>query len=82
MRMSISTTSGSQPPRLLDRLGAVGRLADHVDVLLGVEDHPEAGAHQRLVVGDQDADHSAQLSRTHLRTRRRAPRGPRASSPP
>ena len=32
-------------------------LADDLDVGLGLEDHPEAGAHQRLVVGDEDPDH-------------------------
>ena len=55
MRMSISTTSGLQPAGELDRLRAVGRLADDVEVVLGVEDHLEAGAHERLVVGDQHA---------------------------
>jgi hypothetical protein len=55
---------GRQATRLLDRRVAVGRLADDVDVLLGVEDHAEAGAHQRLVVGDQDADHSGSLATT------------------
>jgi hypothetical protein len=41
---------------LLDRLGAVGHLADHGDVLLDIQQHLEAGAHQRLVVGEQDLD--------------------------
>ena len=44
---------------------AVGGLADHVDVVLGVEDHAEAGAHERLVVGDQHA-HRAHAHRLHL----------------
>jgi hypothetical protein len=39
-----------------DRLVAVGRLADHLQAGLGVQDHPEPGPHQRLVVGDQDPD--------------------------
>ena len=38
------TTSGAQPRRLVDRLGAVGGLADDLDVGLGLEDHAEAGA--------------------------------------
>ena len=42
---------------------AVGGLADDVEVVLGVEDHAEAGAHQRLVVGDQHADGSCGLHR-------------------
>ena len=39
------------------RLVAVGRLADHGDVVLGVEQGPEPSPHQRLVVGDDDGDH-------------------------
>ena len=35
----------------VDRLDAVGRLADHVEVGLRVEDHREAAAHELLVVG-------------------------------
>ena len=56
MRTSIRTTSGAQ---LLDearRLAAVARLAHHLDVRLGFEDHPEAAADERLVVDQQDAD--------------------------
>jgi hypothetical protein len=45
-----------------DRLAAVGGLADHLEVGLGVQDHPEPGPHQRLVVGDQDPDHRWPLS--------------------
>ena len=46
---------GLQPARHVDRLHAVDGLADHLDVVLGVEDHLEAGADERLVVGDHDA---------------------------
>ena len=56
MRMSISTTSGSRRPALWIGLVAVGRLADDLDVGMVLEHEPEAGAHERLVVGDQDAD--------------------------
>jgi hypothetical protein len=71
----------------LHRLGAVGRLADHVEVVLGVEDHPEAGADEGLVVGDEDARHALTLSRSSSgrRARTRNPpfgRGPASSSPP
>jgi hypothetical protein len=38
-----------------DGLGAVAGLADDLHVLLGVEDHAEAAAHERLVVGDHHA---------------------------
>jgi hypothetical protein len=40
----------------LDAGPAVVGVADHVDVGLGVEDHREAVAHQRLVVNDGDPD--------------------------
>ena len=92
MRMSISTTSGVEPARLLDRLEAVGGLADDVEVVLGVEDHPEAGAHERLVVGDQDAHRahaaastvvSSATSGSFARIRKPPPRRrPASSSPP
>ena len=42
--------------RGVHRLRAVGRLADDLDVLLGVEDHPESRPNERLVVDDEDAD--------------------------
>ena len=87
MRMSISTTSGLQPARELDRLGAVGGLADDVEVVLGVEDHAEAGAHERLVVGDQHARHALDPLTLRQREARAdakaaAGRGPASSSPP
>ena len=47
---------GPGATRSVDGLGAILGLADHVEVGLGLEDHPKAGAHERLVVGDQDAD--------------------------
>ena len=57
MRMSMSTTSGRWPDDG-DRLVAVGRLAHDLDVVLGVEQDPEPGADQGLVVGEDDADHA------------------------
>ena len=38
---------------------AVSCFADDLDVALGVEDHPEPGPHQFLVISQDDADHSA-----------------------
>ncbi len=35
---------------------AVGGLADHLDAVLALEDHADAGAHERLVVDEEDAD--------------------------
>ena len=42
--------------RLVDRLEPVARLGDDVDVLFAREQHAEAGADHRLVVGDEHAD--------------------------
>ena len=39
-----------------DRLGAVLGLGDDLEVDLVVEDPAQAGAHERVIVGDQDAD--------------------------
>ena len=74
----------------LDRLQPVGRLADHLEVVLGVEDHPEAGAHERLVVGDQHAHgahataaSSSATSGSRARTKKPPPRRrPLSISPP
>jgi hypothetical protein len=40
----------------LDRLGAVRGLARDLDVVASVEDHAEAAADERLVVGEDDGD--------------------------
>ena len=53
--MSISTTSGRSRRGELDGLLAVGGLADDLHVAGRLEHGAEAGAHQRLVVGDQRA---------------------------
>jgi hypothetical protein len=45
-----------QPLRLRHGIGPVRGLSGDVDVLLGVEDHAEAGADERLVVHDEDAE--------------------------
>ena len=89
IRTSISTTSGCSALHERDGLGAVARLADHLHVLLGLEDHAEAAADERLVVGDQTrtltappraADGHAPCSRRRAEGRPRASRraGPRA----
>ena len=44
---------GSLADRHVAGLGAVGGLADHLDVHLALEQHPQAGAHDPVVVGDQ-----------------------------
>ena len=45
-----------EPP---DGVGAVDRLAHHLEVGLGLEDHAEPPAHQRLIVGDHHPDRRA-----------------------
>ena len=42
--------------------GSIGGLADDGDVLLGLQHHAKAHAHEGLVVGEHDADRSADLS--------------------
>jgi hypothetical protein len=49
---------GAQPAGGGHRVQAVGGLADHLDAG-GGEDHGEAGADQRLVVGDHHPGHDA-----------------------
>ena len=56
--MSIRTRSGRVSSAAATASLPVGRLGDHLDVGLGLQDEPEAAAHQRLVVGEQDADHA------------------------
>ena len=69
---------------LLDRLGAVARLGDHVEVGLGVEDHAQAAADDGVVVGEQDAGVERHGHADAAAARRAAPRcraGATARSP-
>ena len=58
MWMSIVTRSGRSSLRQLDRLDAVDRLADDLDLRVGGEDLHQQGAGGRGVFGDEDADHA------------------------
>ena len=76
---------GPQRPGGLDRLTPVAGLANDLEVGLGVEDHAEACADERLVVGDQDADHPAASGWSGSRARTAYPcpfRVPASSRPP
>ena len=67
------------------RFEAVGGLAHDLDVRLRLQDHAKAGAHHRLVVGDQDPDllHRIGSSGSTALTRQPWSRpGPAYSSPP
>ena len=82
IRMSMTTTSGQQAPGLPDRVGAVPGLADDLHVRFGVENHPEPGAHQGLIVGEQDPDHASSRGMAAW-TRNPPPAfGPTVSRPP
>ena len=59
IRMSISTTCGWVRAGELDGVGAVGGFGDDLHVGLVVDDHPKPAAYQRLIVGEQHADHRA-----------------------
>ena len=56
IRTSISTTSGRERPHSVDRGSTVVGLADHLDVGLGRQDHPQPGPDQRLVVDEDHPD--------------------------
>src|SRR5262249_33976025 len=61
----------------------VAGLADHLDVFLGIEQGPEPGPDQGLIVGQQHPDHRAPLIGNRARTRKPPPgRGPASSPPP
>lgn len=63
-----------------DGLRAVARLADDVDVVRVVQDHPQSGAHEGLVVGDDHPDrHVGRVART---ANPRSGRGPASKVPP
>ena len=53
----MSTTSGVSSRACTSASRPSLASPDHLDVLLRVEDQAKSPAHERLVVGDQDADH-------------------------
>jgi len=40
-----------------DGLASVARFPQHLEVVLALEEQPEAGPHHRVIVDDQDTDH-------------------------
>ena len=58
IRMSISTTSARSRRARSTACRSVGGLADHPRVFGGVDQDPEPGPNQGLVVGEQDPDHT------------------------
>src|SRR6185312_13373317 len=72
-----------RPAGLLDCLPAVAGLADDMHVGLRLEDHPKAGPHELLVVGEEDVRHGAGSSGSRACSRQPpSGRGPLSSSPP
>ena len=59
----------AQPLGQPHRLVPVGRLSDHSDVGRGVEQNPDAGADQALVVDDERTDHGCPLPGRFASTR-------------
>src|SRR5919204_1871802 len=71
-------------PRQPDGILAGGRLAHHLDVGRRVEQHPEPGTYQCLVIGEENPDHGvAPLVGSAARTRNPRPgSGAASNSPP
>ena len=57
IRMSMRTTSGRQRAGHHDRLGAIGRFRDDLQVGLVVDERAETVTNQRLIVGEEHGDH-------------------------
>ena len=55
------TTSGSSVPGLTDGVGAVARLADHLEVVGAVDEGGESRADEHLVIGEEHPDGHAEL---------------------
>ena len=74
---------GTQLARAFHRCPAVVGLAHDLDVVLCVEDEPEAAAHERLVVREQDGGHTPLSSGRRARTAKPPEaRGPASNVPP
>src|ERR1044072_1479309 len=69
---------------LVERFGAVLGLGDHFHVGLRIEHAPEAGADDRVVVGDQDSGHEGDRHKpgASATARSRAGTSSRTSTPP
>ncbi len=63
IRTSMSTDVRVGAADELHALGAVARLTHECEVRLGVDEHPDAGAEQRLVVDEGDADGGSVMAR-------------------
>src|SRR5262249_1433993 len=75
---------GSEAAHQVDRRRAVVGLAHDLDVVLGVEQHPEPGAHEHLIVGERDPDQPASTAAGSRAQTRKPPenRGPASTCPP
>jgi hypothetical protein len=66
---------GPGPQHGLDRLEPIRGLSDDAQIVLGLQQPCEAGAHERLIVGDHDTDAHAPVAwiGSRARTRYRRP---------
>ena len=86
--MSITTTSGCRRSAASTPCLAVGGLADDLDVGLVLEDHPEPGPHELLVVDQDDPDRGhapatgSASTGSRAWTRKPVGVGPASKSPP
>ena len=65
---------GPHLPHQTDRLDPVGGLPEHLEIGRGVDEDPETGPHERLIVDDDDTDHDeVRQSRGKLATTRKPP---------
>ena len=69
IRMSISTTSGLRGSRASSTASSPSAASpDDLDVVSALEDHPEPGPDQRLVVDEEDLDHRGAPTGSRART--------------
>ena len=57
---------GPAPLGQLDGLAAVGGIADHVELGVALDDHPETGTNHGLVIDEHHADHRARSAGSTL----------------
>ena len=72
----------ARPGHLANRRDPVLGLADHLKVGLSLDEHADTGAHQRLVIGDQDPDRHERAGSQACTENPPPGRGPACRLPP